>query len=360
MKTVLIMAGGVGTRFWPLSRKDNPKQFLRLTDDDKTMLQCTVDRVKEMVDIDKVFIATNDRYVEKIAGQLPELPRENIIVEPCKRNTAPCIGLASIYINQKYPDSTMVVLPSDHVIKNNNNFINILESASSFAQKGENIITLGIKPNRPETGYGYIHLGDKVHKENGNEIFKVKEFTEKPDLEKANEFLKRGDYYWNSGMFVWKTETILNKIKEHLPDIYSSLEKIAEAIGADNEEQVIEEEFTCMTGISIDYGVLEKEKEIFVIPADFGWNDVGSWTALGEINKKDEKDNVINVNSDHIGINTNDSIIYSEDKLVTSIGVDNLIIVNTEDAVLVCNKDNAQDVKKLRKLLKDKGLDKYL
>ncbi|HKL13951.1 MAG TPA: mannose-1-phosphate guanylyltransferase [Halanaerobiales bacterium] len=360
MKTVLIMAGGVGTRFWPVSRMDNPKQFLKLTDEDKTMLQCTVDRVKEMVDIERVFIATNDRYVDKIAGQLPDLPKENIIVEPCKRNTAPCIGLASLYINRKYPDSTMVVLPSDHVIKNNENFLNILESAANYVQKGDNIVTLGIKPNRPETGYGYIHLGKKVHTANENKIFKVKEFTEKPDYETAAKFYENGNYYWNSGMFIWKTKTILNKLKEHLPEIYKSLEKIAKAIGAEHEEDVIDEEFTCMTGISIDYGVLEKEEEIFVIPANFGWNDVGSWTALGEINKKDKNKNIVNVNSEYMGIDTKESIVYSEDKLVTTIGVTNLIIVNTEDAVLVCNKNNAQDVKKLRELLKEKGLEKYL
>lgn len=360
MKTVLIMAGGVGTRFWPLSRMDNPKQFLKLTSNDKTMLQCTVDRVRELVDIDRIFIATNDRYIDKIAKQLPDLPFENIIVEPCQRNTAPCIGLASLYINRKYPDSTMVVLPSDHVIKNNDKFLNILESAADYAKRGENIVTLGIKPTRPETGYGYIHLGEKIYNIKGNNIFKVKEFTEKPDYERATEFYEDGNYYWNSGMFVWKTKTILNKIKEHLPDIYGTLSRIAKAIGSDREEAVLKEEFRCITGISIDYGVLEKEEEIFVIPADFGWNDVGSWTALGEINNKDKKDNIINVNFEHVGIDTKDTIIYSEDKLVTSIGVDNLIIVNTEDAVLVCNKDNAQDVKKLRKLLKDKGLEKYL
>ena len=360
MKTVLIMAGGVGTRFWPVSRMDNPKQFLKLTSDEKTMLQCTVDRVRKMVDIDRVFIATNDRYVDKIAKQLPDLPRENIIVEPCKRNTAPCIGLASLYINRKYPESTMVVLPSDHVIKDNDNFIDILDSAADYAKQGENIVTLGIKPNRPETGYGYIHRGEEVHNIKGNKIFKVKEFTEKPDYKKATDFFESGNYYWNSGMFVWKTKTILNKIKEHLPEIYETLSKIAKAIGTDNEEDVIDEQFRCITGISIDYGVLEKEDEIFVIPADFGWNDVGSWTALGEVGKKDQDNNIVNVNSEHVGIDTEDTIIYSEDKLVTSIGVDNLIIVNTEDAVLVCNKDNAQDVKKLRKLLKDKGLDKYL
>lgn len=358
MKTILIMAGGAGTRFWPLSRKENPKQFLNLTNQNMSMLQCTVARVKEMVEIERVFIATNNLYVDKISEQLPELPEENIIVEPCKRNTAPCIGLASLYIERKYPESTMVVLPSDHVVEDTESFKNILNSAASYANKGEKIVTLGIKPDKPETGYGYIHLGDKVQEVENNSIFKVKEFTEKPNIEKATRFFEDGNYYWNSGMFVWKTETILNKLKEHLPDIYNNLKEITKSIGEPDEGEVIDKKFSCMNNISIDYGVLEKEEEIFVIPANFGWNDVGSWTALSEINEKDEANNLIN--SDYVGIDTNDSIIYSEDKLVTSIGIDNLIIVNTEDAILVCNKDNAQDVKKLRKLLKDKGYDNHL
>jgi len=358
MKTILIMAGGAGTRFWPVSRKENPKQFLKLTDQNMSMLQCTVNRVKEMVEIDQVFIATNNLYVDKILEQLPELPEENIIVEPCKRNTAPCIGLASLYIERKYPESTMIVLPSDHVVENTETFKEIINSAASYAYKGENIVTLGIKPNKPETGYGYIHFGKKVQKVENNNIFRVKKFTEKPSLEKATRFFEDGNYYWNSGMFVWKTETILNKLKEHLPEIYKNLKEISKSIGKPEENEVIDENFSCMNNISIDYGVLEKENDIYVIPADFGWNDVGSWTALSEINEKDENDNIIN--ADHVGIDTNDSIIYSEDKLVTSIGIDNLIIVNTEDAILVCNKDNAQDVKKLRKLLKEKGFEKQL
>ncbi len=358
MKTILIMAGGAGTRFWPLSRKENPKQFLNLTDQNMSMLQSTVDRVKEIVEIERVFIATNNLYVDKITEQLPKLPEENIIVEPCKRNTAPCIGLASLYIERKYPDSTMVVLPSDHVVEDTESFKNILNSAASYANKEENIVTLGIKPDKPETGYGYIHLGDQVQEVENNSVFKVKEFTEKPELKKAKSFFEDGNYYWNSGMFVWKTETILNKLKENLPEIYKNLKEISKSIGKPEEKEVIDEKFSCMNNISIDYGVLEKEKDIFVIPADFGWNDVGSWTALSEINEEDDNNNVIN--SDHVGIDTNDSIIYSEDKLVTSIGVDNLIIVNTEDAILVCNKDNAQDVKRLRKLLKEKGFDNHL
>ncbi len=358
MKTVLIMAGGEGTRFWPLSRKSKPKQFLKLADDEKTMLQLTVERVMELVDINKIFIATNGRYINRIIEQLPALPEENIIEEPYKRNTAPSIALSSLYINRKYPDSTMTILPSDHIIKDNNKFLGVLDSAMAFVQKGTNIVTLGIKPDHPETGYGYIKLGTKAGTSEGNDIFKVKEFTEKPDLKTANIFFEGDNYYWNSGMFIWKSSTILKKIEKYLPKIYNSINKISKSIGEDNEKDIIKEEFKKMDSISIDYGILEKDNEIFTIPVDFGWNDVGSWAALSEMKEGSCEDNVIK--ADHLGINTKRSIIYSQDKLITTIGIDNLIIVNTEDVVLVCNKDNAQDVKKLREFLKKKGLHKYL
>jgi len=358
MKTVLIMAGGEGTRFWPLSRKSKPKQFLKLADDEKTMLQLTVERVMELVDINKIFIATNGRYINRIIEQLPAIPEENIIEEPYKRNTAPSIALSSLYINRKYPDSTMTILPSDHIIKDNNKFLEVLDSAIAFVQKGTNMVTLGIKPDHPETGYGYIKLGTKAGTIEGNDIFKVKKFTEKPDLKTANVFFEGDNYYWNSGMFIWKSSTILKKIEKYLPEIYNSINKISKSIGEDNEKDIIKEEFKKMDSISIDYGILEKDNEIFTIPVDFGWNDVGSWPALSEMKEGSCEDNVIK--ADHLGINTKRSIIYSQDKLITTVGIDNLIIVNTEDVVLVCNKDDAQDVKKLRELLKKKGLHKYL
>lgn len=360
MNTVLIMAGGTGTRFWPLSRRKHPKQFLNLIKDNKSMLQLTYDRINKFVDDQQIFIATNKLYVEQIKKQLPNLVEENIIVEPYKRNTAPCIGLAAIYISKKFPESTITVLPSDHLIKNNEKFLQVLGSSVEFAAHGENIITLGIKPNKIETGYGYIHLGKKVYQTNNDDIYKVKEFTEKPDYKKAQKFYEDGMYYWNSGMFVFKSSTILSKFESRLPQIYKSLHKISKAIGTQDEKTTIDKEFFSMENISIDYGILEKDTDIYVVPAQLGWNDIGSWTALEDINKKDNVKNI--VKSKHLGLDTNKSIIYNEnnDKIITTIGVDNLIIVNTEDAILVCNKNNAQDVKKLKDLLNKKGLDKYL
>lgn len=360
MNTVLIMAGGTGTRFWPLSRRGYPKQFLNLVEDDKSMLQLTYERINKFVEDKQIFIATNKLYVKQIKKQLPSLSEDNIIIEPYKRNTAPCIGLAAVYITNKFPKSTITVLPSDHLIKDNETFLRILNSATKYAAQGENIITIGIKPSKAETGYGYIHLGERVSQINGNKLYKVKEFTEKPDFKKAQKFYEDGMYYWNSGMFVFNSETILSKFKRYLPDIYNSLQKISKAVNTEDEKAIIDREFSSMENISIDFGILEKDTGIYVIPAKLGWSDIGSWTALEEINDEKDLNNI--VNSKHIGIDTNKSIIYNDDKekIITTIGIDNLIIVNTEDAILVCNKNNAQEVKKIEKILKEKDLDKYI
>lgn len=226
MLTALIMAGGEGTRFWPLSRKDNPKQFFKLNDDQKTMLQETVARIKELVPIEQVFIATNAAYQEAIKRQLDGIPSENIIVEPMKRNTAACIGLSSVVIENKYPGSAMIVLPADHLIKDEKKFIDILSKAVMTAATGKNLVTLGIKPTHPETGYGYIHYGNHLHTIDGDQVFEVQNFTEKPDLDTAKEFLEAGNYLWNSGMFICQLDSILYNIEKHLPEMYSSLLKI--------------------------------------------------------------------------------------------------------------------------------------
>ncbi|MEC9490919.1 MAG: mannose-1-phosphate guanylyltransferase [Halanaerobiales bacterium] len=358
MITALIMAGGEGTRFWPLSRKDNPKQFLKLNDEQKTMLQQTVERISQLVPYEQIFIATNDSYQQAIKDQLTEVPEDNIIIEPLKRNTAPSIGLSSVIIEEKYPGSTMLVLPADHLIKDQNNFFDILKKAIMTAAAGKNLVTIGIEPTHPETGYGYIHFGDKLHTIDGDSVFKVENFTEKPDLDTAAEFLKDGSYLWNSGMFIWNLNSILANIEEHLPKLYLSLEKIREALNTEQQSEIIKEEFEKMESISIDYGIMEKADDIFVIPGSFGWDDLGSWPALERIKKVDEQGNV--VVGKHYGIDTKNSIIHSTDKLITTIGLDNIVIVNTEDAVLICDKKRAQDVKKIREILSEEGLDDYL
>ena len=283
MITALIMAGGQGTRFWPLSRKDNPKQFLNLSDNQRTMLQDTVERIKPLVSPEQVFIATNKRYKKAIAEQLTEVPEENIIIEPYKRNTAPSIGLSSLYIEDKYPGSNMLVLPADHLIKDDQRFLDILNKAVMIAASDRNIVTLGIEPTHPETGYGYIHFDNLYQSIDNDDIYEVKEFTEKPELKTAKRFLKEGTYLWNSGMFVWQVETILEKIKKYMPDLYKSLAKIKSVLGSDLEEKVIKEEFKELASVSIDYGIMEKADNIYVIPGDFGWDDLGSWPALERI-----------------------------------------------------------------------------
>jgi mannose-1-phosphate guanylyltransferase len=358
MITALIMAGGEGTRFWPLSRKDNPKQFLKLNNNQNTMLQETVERIKELVPIEQVFIATNEAYQEAIKNQLDGIPSENIIVEPMKRNTAACIGLSSVVIENKYPGSTMIVLPADHLIKNEKKFVNILSKAVMTAATGKNLVTLGIKPTHPETGYGYIHYGDHLHTIDGDKVFKVQNFTEKPDLATAKEFLNDGNYLWNSGMFIWELDSILYNIEKYLPEMYKSLVKIKNALGTDLEQKVIRNEFEQMESVSIDYGIMEKADDIFVIPSSFGWDDLGSWPALERIKKIDDNGNV--VVGKHYGIDTTNSIIHSPNKVVTTIGLDDVVIVDTEDAILICDKNRAQEVKEIRKILADEGLDDCL
>ena len=359
MKVVaVIMAGGKGERFWPRSRRNMPKQFLSLTDDGKTMIQLTVERIKPLVAVEDVFIVTNKDYKALVKEQLPSLPEDNIILEPMAKNTAPCIGLASMYIKKKYEDAVMVVLPSDHLIKFNSMFINTLKDAAETAEEGKNILTIGITPNYPETGYGYINFGDEKPNAKNNDIYVVERFVEKPNIEKAKEYLLSGKYLWNSGMFVWKASTILGQFESLLPDTYRGLLKIEEAIGTEDEEQVLENEFSKFKSESIDYGIMEKAEDIYTIPGNFGWDDVGSWLALERFNRTNDSGNVVSGNV--ISIDTKNSIIQGSDKLIATVGVDNLIVVDTEDALLICKKESAQDIKQVLENLKICNRNEYL
>lgn len=359
MLTALIMAGGSGTRFWPLSRKDKPKQFLKLNNSKKSMLEETAARINKLVPAEQIFVATNKLYKSEINKQLADIPEENIIVEPQKRNTAAAVGLSSVIIENRFPNSTMIVLPADHLIKEEERFIKLLKKAVMAASIGENLLTVGIKATRPETGYGYINCGKKLFDIDGEQIFKVDNFAEKPDLDTAKKFLKSGNYLWNSGIFIWKVNNILANFEKHLPDLYLSLEKIRNFLGKDSEKEMIEKEFKKMKKISIDYGIMEKTEDIAVIPAAIAWDDIGSWPALSRIKETDALNNI--KEAEHYGIDTKNSIIYSDsDKIIATIGIDNLIIVNTDDAILICDKKRAQDVKKIRNILAEENLDKYL
>lgn len=353
--TAVIMAGGRGERFWPKSRRSLPKQFLSLTDDGKTMIQLTVERISSLVNLEDVYIVTNKDYRGLALEQLPGVPKENILCEPVGRNTAPCIGLGAVHIAKKYEDALMLVLPSDHLIKFNKMYLNILQDACQIAEKQTNLVTIGITPDYPETGYGYIKLDS--HETEGR-AFKVERFVEKPTLEVAKEYLATEEYLWNSGMFIWKTSSILNNFKKFLPDTYARLLKIQQAIGTDEQDNVLDKEFHAMESQSIDYGIMEKADNIYILPGTFGWDDVGSWLAVGRFRKTNEYGNVVNGNT--ITVNTHNCIIQGEKKLIATVGLEDMIVVDTEDATLICSKDHAGDIKKVLENLKICNREEYI
>ena len=344
--TAVIMAGGKGERFWPKSRSSLPKQFLSLTEDGKTMIQHTVDRLLPLVEMEDVFVVTNERYRELVQQQLPGMPQENILCEPLARNTAPCVAFAAGVIHHKYDDAIMLVLPSDHLIKLNEMYIDTLEEAISVAQEGDNLVTLGITPAYPETGYGYINFGDSIRPG----VYRVNRFVEKPDIATAKEYLASGQYLWNSGMFIWKVSSILHNLQMHLPDMYAGAMKIRDAFGTSDYEEVLCACFEAFESVSIDYGIMEKAQDIFTLPGNFGWDDVGSWLSLERINRTNELGNVIQ--GDVITVDTHNCIICGNKKLIAAVGLEDLVVVDTEDAILICTKDHTQDVKKVIENLK--------
>lgn len=353
--TALIMAGGRGERFWPKSRKNLPKQFLSLTSDGKTMIQLTVERILPLVSIDDIYIATNSDYKSLILEQLPNIPEENILCEPVSRNTAPCIGLGATHVSKKYDEAIMIVLPSDHLIRYNSMFINVLKDACDVASKGNNLVTIGITPDYPETGYGYIKFNPNNCQ---GRSFEVERFVEKPNLEVAKEYLASEEYLWNSGMFVWKISSILHNIEQFMPETFLGLSSIKEGIGTSNQDVILEKEYLNFPSISIDYGIMEKCDNIYTIPGAFGWDDVGSWLAVERIKKSNEYGNIVDGNV--ITIESNNCIIEADKKLIATVGVEDLIIVDTEDATLICDKQSANNIKKVLENLKICNRSEYL
>lgn len=354
-KTALIMAGGKGERFWPKSRINLPKQFLSLTGDGKTMIQLTVERISSIVDIKDVYVATNQLYKNLVLEQLQGIPEENILCEPVGKNTAPCIGLGAIHAHVHHDDAIMIVLPSDHLIKNQKTFVETLREACDVAEKGENLVTIGITPNYPETGYGYIHYDKQNCLLSANA---VKKFVEKPNIELAEEYLKSGEYLWNSGMFVWKVSTILHNYKELMPDIYEGLCTIQNSIGTDSYTEILNKEFQAFRSESVDYGIMEHAKNIYSLPGNFGWDDVGSWLAVGRIKENDTNGNIVNGNV--VTVDTKDCIIEGQDKLIATVGLCDIVIVDTKDALLVCDKKSTGNIKKVLSQLRDLDKTCYL
>lgn len=353
--TALIMAGGRGERFWPKSRKNMPKQFLSLTDDGKTMIQLTVERISGMVELEDIYISTNKDYKEMVLKQLPGLPEQNVLCEPIGRNTAPCIGLGAMHITKKYDNAMMFVFPSDHLIKFNKMFIQTLQDASEVAEKDNNLVTIGIAPDYPETGYGYIKFDPQITE---GRAYKVDRFVEKPSLNLAKEYLSTEEYLWNSGMFVWKVSSIIENLQKFMPNTYRSLKRIQAAIGTELEESTLEKEFFEIESQSIDYGIMEKAEDIYILPGTFGWDDVGSWLAVERIKKTNEFGNVVNGNI--ITVNTHNCIIQGEKKLIATVGLEDMIVVDTEDATLICSKDRAGEIKKVLENLKICNREEYI
>ena len=346
--TAVIMAGGRGERFWPKSRNSRPKQFLSLTSDGETMIQKTVKRLLPLVDMEDIFIVTNAAYTDLVLDQLPGIPKENILAEPCARNTAPCIAFAAAVIGRKYDDSVMLVLPSDHLIGYEDIYVNTLKKAIRAAEDGTNLVTIGITPAYPETGYGYINFGKEC-----GDTYEVERFVEKPDLPTAKEYLASGKYLWNSGMFVWKVSSIMDNMKKLMPDIYDGAIRIGEAYGKPEFNEVLVKEFTAFRSESVDFGIMEHADNIYTIPGSFGWDDVGSGLAVERINETDDERNY--VEGDVISVGTERTTICGGKRLIAAVGVEDIIIVDTDDALLVCSKNSTQDVKKVIAQLKEQG-----
>ena len=352
----LIMAGGSGTRLWPRSRRDRPKQLLNIVSD-RTMLQETYDRTVPLVPPERILVITNDGYVGTVREQLPDVPARNIIGEPAGRGTAPAIGLGAVVLQKRDPEAIMAVLTADHLIRNPEEFRRVIRAAAKIAQDGH-LVTLGITPGHPETGYGYIQRGELLTTVDGCEAYRVRRFTEKPDRATAQEFVASGEYYWNSGMFVWRADVILDQIRQLMPSLYKQLKEIATALNTPRARGVLERVWAEVPHQTIDYGVMERAEDVIVIPADIGWSDVGSWATLFELLPADENNNV--VIGEHVGVETRDSLIYSPHRLIATVGVEDLVIVDTDDALLVCPRDRAQEVKALVDELKRRNRHKYL
>lgn len=340
MLCALIMAGGKGTRFWPLSTEDRPKQFLNLLGND-TMLQMTYDRINKIVPKERIFVSTGSKYKDLVCSQLKNIPQENIIVEPESRNTSACICLSSFYMKRRFSNCNIIVLPSDHLIEDEQEFINTVKEADDFLNKNsDGIVTFGIKPNRAETGYGYIN-SDFL---NSNKITKVNSFVEKPDYDTALKYVESGNYYWNSGIFVWNVDLILNLIYKFLNNTYKVLSPILDLTFSDYID-FVNENYKFTDAISIDYGVMEKYNNIYVIQGNFGWDDVGSWSSVDRYGEKDNNGNVLN--SGGVLMKSNNNIVLTKKKILLN-NVDDLIVVETDDCILVSSKQHAQDIKLAR------------
>ncbi len=339
------MAGGIGSRFWPRSRRDHPKQFLSVIGED-TLVQGTVARLAGIIPLENCHIVTNARYVEQTRDQLPALPAENILAEPISRNTAPCITWAAIEIQKKDPDAIMVVLPADHIIRNVRKFQETLRVGIEKAKEERSLITIGIEPTYPATGYGYVQFDpeDASPDEELSAMY-VRTFAEKPNLETAERFLDSGDFLWNSGMFIWRADSILQAVETHLPDVHDAFSHLLDDGQTESNVESVTKAFQSCPSISIDYGVMERADKVYVVPGSFDWSDVGDWKAVYELSEHGKAGNVIEGHA--ILHDASRCLVHADERLIAVVGLDDVIVVDTPDALLVCHRDAAQRVKNI-------------
>lgn len=359
MLHAMIMAGGGGTRFWPRSRAKKPKQFLNLVGE-RTLLQQTLDRIEALAPSEKSWVITSATHRDECSRQLPELPSSNIVGEPCGRDTAACIGLGAALIVKRDPDAAMIVMPADHVIEPVQEFRRAVQAGLSLVQDNPaSLVTIGIPPTFPATGYGYIQRGEALSPRQGTNVFRVAAFREKPTFDVAQQMVVDGSYFWNSGIFLWKAKTILSALEVNQPAIYAAVQRIAMSWYSPERESVLRAEYEGLPKISIDYAVMEKAKNVLVVQAPYRWDDVGSWLALERMHPQDADGNTILAR--HAGIATKNCVIVGEsDSLVATVGVEDLLIIQDGDAILVAHRNDEGTVKNLVDLLRKKGLEKYL
>ncbi len=344
---LVIMAGGIGSRFWPMSTPERPKQFIDVLGCGRTLIQLTLDRFGQLVTPEHTWVVTSASYAELVQEQLPQLPRQNILLEPCRRNTAPCIAYVSWRIKAIDPKANIVVTPSDHVVMNPEEFRRVISSALNFTAETDSIVTLGMKPTRPETGYGYIQADLSVASARNREIYRVDAFKEKPDQATAERYIRRNNYFWNSGLFIFRVSTIVNALRIYAPEISEIFEGLLPVYGTEGEQAAINEQFPRCPSISVDYAIMEKAEEIFVFPADFGWSDLGTWGSLHERSQKDSNGNVC-IGSGICMVESRNCIVHTtEEHRVVIQGLDDFIVAEKDRTLLICRRSEEQRISQL-------------
>lgn len=354
---VVIMAGGIGSRFWPKSRVNYPKQFLDILNVGKTLIQTTFDRFASFVPAENIYVVTSTEYVSIVETQLPNIPKQNILAEPSRKNTAPCIAYISFKLSQLDPQAQIMVAPADHVITDDVSFVKVCLEALSFVSTHNALVTLGIKPSHPNTGYGYIQYDQT---QVSNNVYKVKTFTEKPNLELAQKFISSGDYLWNAGIFVWQVKNIILAFEKYLPEVFNLFNSQKKKFNTPEEVNAVKEIYDSCASISIDFGIMEKADNVYVIPSSFGWSDIGTWNSAHEHLDKDEHSNAVAGDNVMLLETGNCMINTPESKLVVLQGLQDFIVVDTGDVLLVCKKDKEQEIKEFVSAIKQKKGDRFL